>query len=130
MSLAMARQADEWDAIDRIPPENIASVTEVRRNGTRIEYSNRGFLRVDTSGNPAPYTAHARDTLLHYNFPLQQNHGFLNSLSACFASCSGAFSSRINIPHGIKASQECSNQPEHIIDENALLNNTFMLILD
>lgn len=86
-SLHMARRADEWDAVDVIPTENIRNVLIVHRDGTPEAVSNPRYSNIDTTGNPLPYTAHAEDTLQHFGFPVTLPGDGASMLSSCFGSC-------------------------------------------
>ncbi|GAK26141.1 scabin-related ADP-ribosyltransferase [Serratia liquefaciens] len=120
MSLEMARRADEWDAVDVIPPENIQEVHVYRTDGTHSEYTNARYLNVDTSGNPSPYTGHMEEVLEYYDFPVRLQNGFTARLSSCFASCLGASnlpsSSIKRATDSINSVEECANEPEKVIN--------------
>ncbi|MBL5950360.1 hypothetical protein JBO38_21810 [Enterobacter asburiae] len=117
MSLEMARRADEWDAIDVIPPENIREVIEYRVNGGQAEYSNPRYLNVNTTGNPEPYTDNLEEVLQFYNFPVRFPGGLSARLSSCFSSCFGS-SSLSMARHNNTA---CMGQPEKIINFKDLI---------
>jgi hypothetical protein len=117
MSLEMARRADEWDAVDVIPTENIREVTEYTVQGGRNEYSNLGYLNVDTTGNPEPYTEHLKEVLQFYNFPIRLESR-TDRLSSCFASCLGATSASMNKK---STDEECIDEPEGVINFKTLI---------
>ncbi|EBC5529440.1 hypothetical protein C3M26_21680 [Salmonella enterica] len=108
MSLEMARRAGEWDAVDRIPPENIQQVSVLR--GLQVSTAqNPRYLNVQSSGNQQLYTRNAAQTLGYYGFDVSGSSGFSARLTSCFASCSGAAS------YSEKRSvYACSSQPEKI----------------
>jgi hypothetical protein len=116
MSLEMARRADEWDAVDFIPPENIQEVIEYTVQGEQNEYSNSRYLNVNTTGNPEPYTEHLEEVLQFYNFPIRLRNGLTARLSSCFASCLGSSSSSMM---KMKNNAECTDEPEGVINFTA-----------
>ncbi|UNU29387.1 scabin-related ADP-ribosyltransferase [Aeromonas hydrophila] len=121
MSLEMARRADEWDAIDVIPPENIREVIEYRVQGGQTEYTNPRYLNVNTTGNPEPYTDNAEETLQFYNFPVQLPNGLTARLSSCFSSCFGSYSSSM----AKNNNAECIDEPEKIVNfTNLIMSST------
>lgn len=121
MSLEMARRADEWDAIDVIPPENIREVIEYTVQGGQNEYSNSRYLNVDTTGNPEAYTEHLEEVLQFYNFPIRLQNGLIARLSSCFASCLGASSSSMMKGNN---NAECIDEPEDVINFTASIIST------
>lgn len=121
MSLEMARRADEWDAVDAIPAENIRDVTVLRVDGSQSQYSNSRYLNVNTTGNPEPYRGHMEDVLRYYNFPVQLPGGSLRRLSSCFASCLGASSS------SQRREDVCRDEPERV-RPYSVVHPTIMLL--
>lgn len=121
MSLEMARRADEWDAIDTIPPENIREVIEYTVQGGQNEYSNSRYLNVNTTGNPEPYTEHLEEVLQFYNFPIRLQNGLTARLSSCFASCLGSSSSSMMKGNN---NAECIDEPEGVVNFTASIIST------
>jgi len=120
MSLEMARRADEWDAVDGIPAQNIVEAQEVTATGSR-SIPNTRYLNVNTQGNANPYTANAADTLQHYGLLLSSPGGRLAFMSACFASCSGNSAKRLSqVAAG--TTQTCRSGSERVADLDALIS--------
>lgn len=120
MSLEMARRADEWDAVDGIPAQNIVEAQEVTATGSR-SIPNTRYLNVDTLGNANPYTANAADTLQHYGLLLSAPGGRLAFMSACFASCSGSSARRLS-REAASPPQACRSSSDHVADLDALIS--------
>ncbi|WP_071882842.1 scabin-related ADP-ribosyltransferase [Chania multitudinisentens] len=124
MSLEMARRADEWDAVDTIPAENIRDVTVIRVDGSESQYPNHRYLDVNTTGNPSPYGGHMEDVLRYYNFPVQLPNGSLRRLSSCFASCLGVSSS------SRRGEDMCIEEPERVRPYFVVHPNIMILHID
>ncbi|MGO4503145.1 MULTISPECIES: scabin-related ADP-ribosyltransferase [unclassified Dyella] len=119
LSLEMARRADEWDAVDGIPAQNIVETQEVTATGSR-SIPNTRYFNVNTQGNANPYTANAADTLQHYGLLLSSPGGRLAFMSACFASCSGSSAKRLS-QVAASPTQTCRSGPERVADLDALI---------
>ncbi|WP_429180360.1 scabin-related ADP-ribosyltransferase [Aeromonas salmonicida] len=122
MSLEMARRANEWDAIDEIPSENIREVIEYSAQGGQNTYTNARYRNENTTGNPEPYTDHLEEVLQFYNFPIRLPNGLMVRLSSCFASCLGASSSS----RTKNDNAECIDEPEKVVDFTALITSSIL----